>query len=301
MNKLFLMFGALAIALSISACNRQEEALARVGSRVITEEIFQTRLLETPVEYQIFASTEAGRMQFLDLLVREAVILEAARKAGIARRSDFRDAVAEFRREQERQLKEYETSLLIEIYLTQLQEREFVVTEREIRQHYEAHPHHYQTPVSVTARHILVQTEMEAHEILNQLGLGARFEDLAEDFSNDRVSARRGGEIGPFRRNELVPEFENVVFSMQAGEISDVVETPFGFHVIKKVSSAQLPPIPFEAAMPEIRRLLERAKFDAWFENIKRELGTTIYHDRLLSNIHLPYDNFRFHEGDFSP
>jgi len=290
MNKFFLVFCVGVFLLGFGACKRSEDTLAKVGSHVITEEIFQMRALETPREYQAYIATDAGRRQFLDLLVREAIILESAKQAGIRKRSEFKTAVSEFKKEQERQLQEYKNSLLIEIYLSQLQERNFAVTEREIREHFDAHPDHYQTPVSIVARHILVQTKDEAEAILEKLRAGERFENLAQEFSNDRVSAMRGGEIGPFRRNELVPEFENVVFSMQAGEISEVVETPFGFHIITKVSSNELPPIPFEAASPEIRRVLERAKFEKWYEDAKKALGTVVHYDRLLAHRHIDED-----------
>jgi parvulin-like peptidyl-prolyl isomerase len=63
---------------------------------------------------------------------------------------------------------------------------------------------------------------------------GADFAALARQYSDDRESAERGGDVGKFARGTQVPKFEQIAFGLGVGEISDVVETPFGFHVIKR-------------------------------------------------------------------
>jgi parvulin-like peptidyl-prolyl isomerase len=276
------VFCALIIAaFGIAACKQKGTTIAKVGGTDITAESFETRVYETPRQYQEYISTDAGKRQFLDLLVREAVILESAKQAGTAKKEEFKNAIAEFKKEQSRQLEEYSNNLLIELYLNGLQENGINVTETEIKQYYDEHPDYYQTPVSIMARHILVPSRQEAEGILEQLKGGAKFETLAKEFSTDKVSAENGGQIGPFKRNDLVPEFENVVFSMKDGEISDIVETPFGYHIIMKVSSSPLPPMTFEAAAQEIKRVIEKNKFDAWFDNAKKTLNVTEDYDKL--------------------
>lgn len=86
----------------------------------------------------------------------------------------------------------------------------------------------------IRASHILVKTEAEANRILDQLGQGADFEELANRFSSDRASGDEGGDVGIFGRGDLMPEFEETVFRLRVGEVSGVVKTALGYHIIKR-------------------------------------------------------------------
>ena len=85
----------------------------------------------------------------------------------------------------------------------------------------------------VQARHILVETREEAEAVLERLDGGEDFAALAEELSQDPGSAQAGGDLGWFPRGVMAPEFEEPAFSLSPGEISDVVETTFGFHIIE--------------------------------------------------------------------
>lgn len=93
----------------------------------------------------------------------------------------------------------------------------------------------------VRARHILIKTEnrdeetarSEARKILEQIRAGGDFPDLARKHSEDTASATQGGDLGFFTRGQMVPEFEQTAFSLQPGEVSDLVRSTFGFHIIK--------------------------------------------------------------------
>ena len=84
----------------------------------------------------------------------------------------------------------------------------------------------------VRASHILVSTEQEALGMLNQINSGVKFEKLAKKHSQC-PSGKKGGDLGFFGRGRMVPEFDNVVFSMQKGQVSQPVKTQFGYHLIK--------------------------------------------------------------------
>ena len=86
----------------------------------------------------------------------------------------------------------------------------------------------------VRCAHILVKTEQEAREIIDQLNRGVSFSKLAMEKSLCG-SARKGGDLGVFGRGRMVREFENAAFSLQKGEISQPIKTQFGWHVIKRL------------------------------------------------------------------
>ena len=91
--------------------------------------------------------------------------------------------------------------------------------------------------------------------------------------SKDPSTAVRGGQLSPFRRGMLVPEFEEAAIRLKPGEISDVVKTQFGFHIIKKTGQKQLPPQSFEDVKEDIRARLERVKFDQWVTSKESTMG----------------------------
>src|SRR5262245_13000683 len=101
----------------------------------------------------------------------------------------------------------------------------------------------YTTPEQVRASHILLKTEGKddaavkatAEEILKQARAGADFAELARKHSEDEQSAKNGGDLDYFGRGRMVPEFDQAVFAMQPNQISDLVKTQYGYHIIKLV------------------------------------------------------------------
>ena len=89
-------------------------------------------------------------------------------------------------------------------------------------------------------------------------------------------------------KDKLVKEFEEVVFNLKNGEISDIVETPFGLHIITKVSEEKLQPIPEDVAKAEIKNIIEKTKFEKWFEDTKKKLNVSVDYSK-LDNI---FDDF---------
>ncbi|WP_216829379.1 peptidylprolyl isomerase [Alkalihalobacterium elongatum] len=87
--------------------------------------------------------------------------------------------------------------------------------------------------IEVEASHILVEDKETAEEVLERVNAGEAFQDLAKEYSKDPGSAARGGELGFFGKGRMVPEFEETAFNLEVGEVSDLVETEYGYHIIK--------------------------------------------------------------------
>src|SRR5438874_12603733 len=113
----------------------------------------------------------------------------------------------------------------------------------DIEKEYNNNSEQYTTPKQVRASHIQLKTEgkddaavkTKAEELLKQARAGADFAELAKKNSEDEASAKNGGDLDYFGRGRMVPEFDQVVFAMQPGQISDLVKTQYGYHIIKLV------------------------------------------------------------------
>ena len=144
---------------------------------------------------------------------------------------------AEIRTQMERGLA---INQLIKIQITD----KIVVSDEESKAFYDSRPELFKQPEQVKASHILIKAAQDADEaqkkearkkieaVQKKLKGGQDFAALAREFS-EGPSAPRGGELGYFGRGQMVPAFETVAFAMKPGEVSDVVETRFGYHLIK--------------------------------------------------------------------
>ena len=134
------------------------------------------------------------------------------------------------------------------------------VPEAEIERTYNEQIEQYSTPGEMQASHILFSTEDEdeasvrarAETVLAQARSGADFAELAREYSDDEGSAAVGGDLGLFGLGRMVPEFEEAAFAMEPGEISDLVRTQFGFHIIKVVEKQESTLRPLEEVHDQI-------------------------------------------------
>jgi hypothetical protein len=117
------------------------------------------------------------------------------------------------------------------------------------------------TAEHVHASHILVETEEIGQEVLDRLDEGDDFAELAAEYSTDPGSKDQGGDLGWFPRGMMVPEFEEAAFSLEAGEISDLVQTDFGYHIIQVHESEE------RELDPTVFAELQQQRFQTWFED----------------------------------
>jgi peptidyl-prolyl cis-trans isomerase D len=116
-----------------------------------------------------------------------------------------------------------------------------VVPPADIERAYNTNAEQYSTPEQVRASHILLKTEgkddatvkAKAEELLKQAKAGADFAELAKKNSEDEASAKNGGDLDYFGRGRMVPEFDQVAFTLEPGHLSDLVKTQYGYHIIK--------------------------------------------------------------------
>jgi peptidyl-prolyl cis-trans isomerase D len=158
------------------------------------------------------------------------------------------------------------------------------VTDADIDAFYKQNLQQYQTPEEVRASHILFKTEgkteadvqAKADEVLKRAKAGEDFAALAKQYSEDESNSATGGDLNYFPRGAMVGEFENAAFSMKTGEISDLVKTSFGFHIIKKVDHKQATTRPVGEVRSELEEQLKWQKAQAEAETLAKSLEQQI-------------------------
>lgn len=135
---------------------------------------------------------------------------------------------------------------------------------------YQANQDHFKQGERVRASHILIQVPKDAdaatkaqarakaEDLLKQVKAGKDFAELAKANSQDPGSAPNGGDLGYFQQGEMVGPFNDAAFALKPGQVSNVVETPFGFHIIKVIDKQAGGVVPFEQAKPQIQQYLEQ-------------------------------------------
>ncbi|WP_341285407.1 peptidylprolyl isomerase [Priestia megaterium] len=129
-------------------------------------------------------------------------------------------------------------------------------SEKKLKAYYEKHKEDFET---AKASHILVQDEKAANEIKKKLDDGGDFSKLAKEYSIDTATASKGGDLGEFKRGDMVTEFSDAAFSIKLNTISDVIKTDYGYHIIKVTERKQKT---YEQAKDQVEKayLSEHAK-----------------------------------------
>lgn len=182
-------------------------------------------------------------------------------------------------------VKEYEDNLIIARFLEQNVGKNLTADEKEVREYYDANRYKFSTPPKVDASHILVRTREEAETVLKKLHEGQDFAQLAKQYSIDLPMALEGGKMGTIEKGRTLPELDKALFSLAKGETSDIVETRFGFHILR-VDEVYPPSFKsFDEVKDEARKAVLREKeskaYDAMARTLEQNAHIKIFEDRI--------------------
>ena len=241
------LFGALAFALSAAPAFAQagDPVIARVDGVEVRESdlALAEEDLGSNIPQQL--AGDARRDFILSYLTDIMLVAKAADGKKVADTPDFKTKLNFIR-----------SKLLMETILQS--EGKASVTEQAMKKVYDDAVKQMGGDEEVRARHILVQTEDEAKKILADLKKGANFETVAKEKSKDPSAAAQGGDLGFFTKDQMVPEFADVAFKLQKGELSDPVKSQFGWHIIKVEDKRTKAPPPFEQVKDQVETFVQR-------------------------------------------
>ena len=168
----------------------------------------------------------------------------------------------------------------VELSLDDIEEQEAADYET-LRSLYDEDKELFTNPEQRSAQHILVEERELAESLLEEIQQGADFSELARIHSIDTSTKDSGGDLGYFERDIMVPEFDKVVFKMGIGELSKVVETDFGFHIIKLTEIQPENIKSFEESREQLVSLHQKKAAQQKLYSLQEELGNLAYEDPL--------------------
>lgn len=270
----FHRLGLIALAGALYAV----PGLAQVGTTVffqgesvsITRQDAEAELVQMPqdVRANFFATPEKMR-ELVELLFIRRALASQAQRDGIAQQPEI-----------QRQIAVMQERILAEAQLEQVENASLPSAElidKQIRTIYKAEPERFTTPAETHARHILIAGQddaarAKAEKLLAELRAGADFAALAREHSADPGSAAKGGDLGFFPKGKMVPAFEQAAFALKKpGDLSPVVPTQFGFHIIRLEGRKAATVKPFDEVKDQLRaETIAKLKNDARKKEVER-------------------------------
>ena len=231
------------------------EILAVVAGETITAADLDTYLQGVPEQQQMLAQNPAYRERFLENLIAIHLFAKKAEEDKVEETEEFKKAFANARRD-----------ILAQFAMASVL-KDITITEEDCQRFYDANQSRFQKGETVSAKHILVETEEKCAEILAAINAGEKtFEDAAREFSTC-PSGQRGGDLGEFGKGQMVPEFEKAAFAAEIGQVVGPVKTQFGFHLIKVEAKNEAETVGFEEVKEQIRGHLLQNKQNRVYTN----------------------------------
>ncbi|WP_199872929.1 peptidylprolyl isomerase [Inediibacterium massiliense] len=297
----------LTVALIISGCSTQgagiskKEAVAKVGNEFISIEAYNKKftLIKKDIERmygdKIWSEDVKGtpylkvvQEQVLETMINDEAIIQYMDSQNIKISQEeiekeykvFEKKLKE-NKEAEQFFKEsgmdaelIKENIKMQKYGSKFQEKvmkKIEVTKKEIQEKKDF----YVNNPYVRASHILVDKEETAKDILNKINSGEDFVKLAKEYSQDPGSAQSGGELGIFGQGQMVPEFEQAAFVLKDEEVSGLVKSQYGYHIIKRL------PMTDESVKVEIQKEKFPQEMDKELEKIKKDLKVEKYPENI--------------------
>jgi len=276
----------LALVAVLAGCSKTDaprealkgKVLVTVNGDAITDEELLTEYAGLPDFAKEEYAGESGLRKFLDELVTRELLYQKALEEKLDQDADFQQGLLSYR-------KARLSAMLIE----QQGRSGSAVTDDMVKQYFEENQEDFQLPEKIQVAHILTESKDEAEAVFSALKKGASFSRVAREKSIDRATAEKGGELAPFSRGTMVPEFEAVAFKLQVNEVSMPVRTEFGYHVIKLLNRFAAQQVEYDRISDFIRSRMEdeirQQAFSALSENLKKSASISGVDENVLKAV----------------
>lgn len=233
-----------------------ETILASFREQTITLGEFNQIWEEVPEDYKL----QLDKSLVLDQMISEKLLIQEAKYMGLEEDNDVLE-----------QIKKITEQILVQVLIEREISDKIKVNDEEVLEYYEQNKDSFTEKEQVHLYNILLETEEEAQDVLEQLKAGGDFSEIAIEKSAG-PSATQGGDLGYLTRGTIIPEIEEVVFALELEELSEVIKTDFGFHILKITEKKPETVKALEEVKEDIIQTLLPDKQKEAFENLIEEL-----------------------------
>ncbi len=255
------------VLLGLAGCDLgvdESPVLVIVNGKPITQDEFEYRWSELPAAVQARYKSEGGRRKFLDDLISRELLLQEARKLGLDRTP----------RATER-LERAKEQLALDELMKESVTAQVGLSKEELEGYYALHQAELHAADQIRAAHILVHSEEQARDLKRQLDIGADFAKLAVRFSLDQATKYKGGDLGAYRPGWVEPAVDAALLALKPGMVSEPVQTPLGFHLVKLIGREPESAAEVAAVRERLRQELYAEKQRQRFEALLAKLRGT--------------------------
>lgn len=273
-----VLVGIMAFALvALAGCSNDNESVATVDGEKITKDELYDMLVKSYGPQAVEALID-DKIVELEVKKEEIKVPDEEIKEEIEKFKENAGGEEAFNAALEQSglaEEDFKKDVVQYLSIRKLMEPRVEVTDEEIETYFEENKESFNVEEQVEARHILVEDEKTANEIVQKLEDGEDFAELAKEFSTDEGSGAMGGDLGFFTRGKMVPEFEEKAFSLKVGEISEPVKSEYGYHIIEVLDKKEAKDAVLEDHIVEIREKLFEDKMQteyvAWLEEAREK------------------------------
>ena len=235
----------------------EEGVLALVNGRQVTQTEFETRWGELAEATRARYEKEGGKRLFLDELITRELLMQEARKLGLDQNDAIRDRAQRYREQ-----------LILDELLKDRIKTKIELSNEELDAFYEQHAQELLTPLKVRVSQMLLPNISAAKDLEKQINQGGHFAQFAQRYSIDEKSKAKGGDLGPYRKDLVVPEVDEVVHTLKPGFVSAPIKTDAGYYLVM-VSSLDTEIIQADVAVRErLRQELLNEKRRKRFDDV---------------------------------
>lgn len=256
--------------------------LVQINNEVLTVKEFQEMTRQLPLILRATLETEEGRRKALDWIIDSKLMLAEALQREVDREPEVQAKIAAAREK-----------IILSEYFNRLAKEKIVVSETELEEHYTKNREEFKLSEAVRISHILVRSEKEAHEILQDLKQSADFSRLAQERSLD-PSRRNGGQMGWLERKVMDPDFANAAFALPKSEMSGVVHTKLGYHIIRVDETRPPEYSEYATVKQRIAEMIQRERVQALMQQLKKDLRSkarVVTHEAGLQALRIEHNN----------
>ena len=265
MKKLMLGLG-LALILAFAGCRTKSPAqstiAAKVGNYTITMSDLEQKVMNMPPYTRQFYSTPQGKKQLLDEMIKRLLLVNAAIKQGLDKKSDVKAKI-----------RDAKYDILSKAALDSLAGKSMTVTDKEITDYYNGHQTQFNTPEMFHAKRIVFKTQKDVELVYNKLRQKKiAFENAVKEYSVDVFTKSNNGDMGFFTKDAFGSEVAKALSVLKPNEFTKPFKTSSGWAIYMLIEKRPPTSMKLEQVKDNIRRMLEQQKQGEAVNNLEKEL-----------------------------